>query len=147
MLVNWLKCHSKLQHLFCGALYNQWKSKNRAVHWLIPNARDIGQTIETEPKSWQFIWTRTATIKWKSTLCSVLFRANRGHLWKGKHYKNCQEKNWSKQQYWKFCIKIKFQSAMILPSLTSYRSLSHYMLSNWSLKFKYYFIGPLCSKW
>ncbi len=29
--VYWLQWHYKLQHLFCGALYNQWKFKKRAV--------------------------------------------------------------------------------------------------------------------
>ncbi len=31
LLVNWLKWHNKLQHLFCGALYNQSKWKKCAV--------------------------------------------------------------------------------------------------------------------
>jgi hypothetical protein len=30
-VANWLKWHYKLQHLFCGALYNQWKCKKCAV--------------------------------------------------------------------------------------------------------------------
>ena len=25
LVVNWPKWHDKLQYLFCGALYNQWK--------------------------------------------------------------------------------------------------------------------------
>ncbi len=30
-VVNWLKRDYKLQQLFCGALYNKWKCKKRAV--------------------------------------------------------------------------------------------------------------------
>ena len=29
LVVNWPKWHDKLQHLFCGAIYNQWKIKNK----------------------------------------------------------------------------------------------------------------------
>ncbi len=31
LVVNWPKWHDKLQHLFCGVLYNQWKIKKHAI--------------------------------------------------------------------------------------------------------------------
>ncbi len=35
-VINWLKRHDKFQHLFCGALYNKWKCKRRAVPFIMP---------------------------------------------------------------------------------------------------------------
>ncbi len=66
-VVNWLKWQFKLQHLFCGVLYNQWKGK---THCSIPNG--TAQWILTNNNKWWILKLGISVIKDAVTVLEYL---------------------------------------------------------------------------
>ncbi len=74
LVVNWLKWHCKYQHLFCGALYSQWKCKKHAVPftgWVTLAQSDI--CVNDISVKWQSLAARWQKVMFASVVHELCF--------------------------------------------------------------------------